>query len=94
MKQDVPYSIKQMKQVQLYCRISQLFWNIGYPRDLIACTTEDYQLILMEYSIEQGIFNAIFFSPLPEDEEITGDYLSVDESGKLLLIGILEIKPF
>ena len=44
----------------------------------------------MEYSIEQGIFNAIFFSSLPEDEEITGDYLSVDESGQLLLIGILE----
>lgn len=33
----------------------------------------------------------MFFSSLPDEEEITGDYLEVDETGRFLLVGMVHL---
>ena len=45
----------------------------------------------MSYSKEQGIFTSVFFSSLPAEEEITGDYLEADETGQFLLVGMIYV---
>ena len=67
--------------------MNHCFDRIDYPRDLIVATTDDSQLILFGYSKESGNFVPVVKTMLRE-EEVTGDYVSVDDSGRFILIGI------
>lgn len=89
-KQEIPYSIKQMRRLRIHSMFSQCLSQIDCL-DFLVFTTDDSQLVIMSYSKEQGIFTSVFFSSLPDEEEITGDYLEVDETGRFLLVGMVHL---
>ena len=62
------------------------FDRIDYSRDLIVATTDNYQLILFGYSKESGNLVPVVKTTLRE-EEVTGDFVSVDDNGRFILIG-------